>query len=160
MSRTHADGHPSAGERLADTFGELVRRESRSLVYGELTAGLHPAVDSSTYPVLSGLDRAGPRSAARLGQEIGLDRSVVSRHADRLQQAGLLRREPDPADRRASLLVLTPEGDRLVTHMRARLADHFNAYLATWPAEESEAFAQALSRFTREALLPREKWGP
>jgi DNA-binding MarR family transcriptional regulator len=147
---------PTAGERIADDFGEIVRRESRAVVYGELTAGLGPALHEATYPVLSGLARGGPRSAARLGHDIGLDRSVVSRHADRLQSAGLLRREPDPADKRASLLVLTGEGERVVVRMRARLAERFDTYLAHWPAEEAEAFARALRRFTHEALLPRE----
>lgn len=146
----------TAGERIAEDFGDIVRRESRAVVYGELTAGLGPALDEATYPVLSGLARGGPRSAARLGHDIGLDRSVVSRHADRLQGAGLLRREPDPADRRASLLVLTAEGERVVARMRARLAERFDAYLAHWPPAEAESFARALHRFTQEALLPRE----
>ncbi len=147
---------PTAGERIADDFGDIVRREARAVVYGELTAGLGPALDEATYPVLSALARGGPRSAARVGHDIGLDRSVVSRHADRLQAAGLLRREPDPADRRASLLVPTDEGARVVARMRSRLAGRFDAYLAHWPADEAEAFARALRRFTHEALLPRE----
>jgi DNA-binding MarR family transcriptional regulator len=140
------------GATVAEAIGELVRRESRARMYGRLTRGLGPEVDETTYPVLSGLARGGPRSAARLAADIGLDRSVVSRHADRLQRAGLLRREADPEDGRATLLILTEDGASVVGEMRARLAARIDDYLAGWPPQEARAFAAALRRFTAEAL--------
>jgi len=63
--------------------------------------------------VLSTLARTGPLTVARLAEHVGIDRSGTSRYADRLQQAGLLERQPGPADRRMSLISLTPEGARL-----------------------------------------------
>jgi DNA-binding MarR family transcriptional regulator len=100
--------------------------------------------------VISALDRYGPRSAAQLAEDIGLDRSVVSRHATRLAGAGLIERLPDPADRRAALLTLTAHGRRAVGQMRARLATVLDDYLASWPPGEAERFAAGLRRFIEE----------
>jgi DNA-binding MarR family transcriptional regulator len=146
-------GHGTAGEQVADALGRILRRSSRSRLYGELTADLGPAVDEATYPVLSGLGRFGPISAAGLGAELGLDRSVVSRHATRLEDGGLLRRERDPHDARASLLVLTERGEPVVAELRRRLATRLDSYLASWPPGQAVAFAEALARFTLEGPL-------
>lgn len=148
------DEHRTNGEQVADALGQILRKSSRSLLYGGLTAGLGAQVDEATYPVLSGLGRFGPLSAATLGAELGLDRSVVSRHATRLEAGGLLGREPDPHDARASLLVLTERGDQVVAELRRRLAAHLDQYLDDWPADQAAAFARALERFAREGLVP------
>lgn len=149
------------GELVAEAIGQILRKSSRSRLYGELTAGLAPSLDEATYPVLSALGRYGALSAAALGAEIGLDRSVVSRHATRLEDGGLLRREPDPRDARASLLVLTEPGEQAVAELRRRLATLLDDYLRDWPADQADAFAHALGRFAREALaVPGEASPP
>lgn len=140
----------TAGSDVADAFGLLLRRTTRARLYKKLTAGVHDGLDESTYPVLSGLARFGPLSAAQLAEEIGIDRSVASRHASRLEDAGLLRREPDPSDRRAVLLTLTDPGRQAVKEMRRRLANAFEAYLATWPRAEAQSFAASLRRFAEQ----------
>lgn len=150
---TAAAAGPTPGEQVADALGQILRRSSRSRLYTELTADLGPAVDEATYPVLSGLGRFGPLSAAGLGAELGLDRSVVSRHATRLEDGGLLRRERDPHDARAALLVLTGPGRQAVAELRRRLAGRLDEYLSTWPPEQAAAFALALERFTLDGPL-------
>ncbi|AZQ74391.1 MULTISPECIES: MarR family winged helix-turn-helix transcriptional regulator [Streptomyces] len=135
------------GHEIADALGTLLRRGTRAQLYARLTDGLGEAVDETTYPVLSGLARTGPRSAADLAGEIGLDRSGVTRRATRLEEAGLLRREPDPDDRRATLLALTETGHRTVRTTRQRLATLIEASLASWPPEEAQSFARQLHRF-------------
>jgi DNA-binding MarR family transcriptional regulator len=138
------------GGEIADTLGHLLQRSTRAHLYARLTAGLDSALDEATYPVISGLARLGAQSAAQLAADIGIDRSVVSRHATRLERAGLIARLPDPADQRATLLSLTARGRQAVQEMRQRLAAAFDDYLATWPPGEARLFAANLSRFTRE----------
>ena len=135
------------GREIADALGVLLKRSTRIQLHRTLTTGMGEAVDELTYPILSGLARSGPRSAADLAPEVGLDRSGVTRRASRLEAAGLVRREPDPADRRATLLTLTDEGEDTVETLRRRLADHITAGLAAWPAAEATAFAAHLCRF-------------
>ncbi|HEY0936538.1 MAG TPA: MarR family transcriptional regulator [Trebonia sp.] len=44
---------------------------------------------------------------------LGLDHSTVTKMLQRLERAGLVTREPSAADRRSTLVRLTPEGRRL-----------------------------------------------
>ncbi|GAA1041881.1 hypothetical protein GCM10009566_40500 [Streptomyces murinus] len=148
MESSHTENE--VGQEIADALGVLLRRTTRTRLHQKLTEGMGEAVDELTYPVLSALARIGPCSAAELAPEVGLDRSGVTRRASRLQDAGLVRREPDPADQRAQLLVLTEPGLRAVAELRGRLAAHIMASLSEWPPGEAEAFARGLHRFTLE----------
>ncbi|MFJ7250349.1 MarR family winged helix-turn-helix transcriptional regulator [Kitasatospora sp. NPDC098652] len=138
------------GHEIAEALGLLLRRSTRAGLHAQLTDGLGEAVDELTYPVLSGLARTGPCSAADLGREIGLDRTTVTRRADRLEEAGLLRREADPGDRRATLLVLTDRGQDAVRATRQRLAARIEDSLASWPAQDARTFARLLRTFVDE----------
>ncbi|MFF2045322.1 MarR family winged helix-turn-helix transcriptional regulator [Kitasatospora sp. NPDC058170] len=140
----------TTGNDIAHALGLLLRRGTRARIYAHLTDGLGEAVDELTYPVLSGLARTGPCSAADLGREVGLDRTTVTRRADRLERAGLLRREPDPADGRATLLALTDDGRSTVAATRDRLATAIAASLASWPQTDAQDFARLLRRFVEQ----------
>jgi DNA-binding MarR family transcriptional regulator len=142
-----------AGREIAEVLGLLVRRTTRTHLYGQLTEGIDGALDELTYPVLSGLARTGPCSAANLAREVGLDRSNVTRRADRLERAGFLRREPDPADRRATLLALTDEGQLAVGVTRNRLVARVQDSLASWAPTDVESFARQLRWFVEEGPL-------
>ncbi|MFE4873739.1 MarR family winged helix-turn-helix transcriptional regulator [Streptomyces sp. NPDC056682] len=138
------------GHEIAEALGILLRRTTRAQLHRRLTEGMGEGVDEVTYPVLSALARTGPRSAADLAPDVGIDRSGVTRRASRLEAAGLINREPDPHDRRAQLLVLTERGRLAVAELRARLAAHITTSLSTWPPGEAEAFAHQLRRFIAE----------
>ncbi|MFI9100957.1 MarR family winged helix-turn-helix transcriptional regulator [Streptomyces fildesensis] len=140
----------TTGDDIAHTLGLLLRRSTRTRLHTRLTDGLEEAVDDLTYPVLSGLARTGPCSAADLGREVGLDRTTVSRRADRLERSGLLERHPDPDDSRATLLTLTDDGDAIVAVTRRRLADAIEDSLASWPQADARTFARLLRRFVDE----------
>ncbi|MGW7491367.1 MarR family winged helix-turn-helix transcriptional regulator [Streptomyces sp. NPDC054786] len=138
------------GHEIAEALGILLRRTTRTRLHKRLTEGMGESLDELTYPVLSALARTGPRSAADLAPDVGLDRSGVTRRASRLEDAGLLRREADPTDRRAHLLVLTEQGESAVEELRARLAAHIMASMSSWPPGEAERFAHHLRRFIVE----------
>jgi DNA-binding MarR family transcriptional regulator len=139
--------------RIADALGVVLQRRFRVDAYQRLTSGVADGLDGATYPVLSGVARTGPVSAARLGQEIGLDRSIVSRRAARLVSAGLLMTDIAPTDARAVLLSLTPDGERVVRVLRARLADAIDEHLADWSPPDRAQFAALLARFAESGSL-------
>jgi DNA-binding MarR family transcriptional regulator len=142
----------TAGARLQVALGLLLQRRHRARIYGELLEPFAGVVDEATYPVLSGIGRAGATTSAKLGVEIGLDRSVVSRHSDRLEALGLVHRSPDPDDARATLLRLTDEGEAVLARLRERLATIFQRRLDRWPPEQAAAFVVGLERFVHESL--------
>lgn len=60
--------------------------------------------------VLFLLQEKDGRMLSEIGQVIGVDNSAVTGLADRLEKAGYVTREPNPADRRAWHLHITPQG--------------------------------------------------
>ena len=64
-------------------------------------------------PVLAFLDEGGVR-ATEIARLAGLHKQVVGRLVDELEDLGVVERTPDPADRRAKLVVPTAEGIALV----------------------------------------------
>jgi DNA-binding MarR family transcriptional regulator len=83
----------------------LVERVERRLA----EAGLPPL---AWYDVLWALERAegGRVRLSDLAERIVLSRSNTTRLVDRLEQAGLARREPSEEDGRGSYAILTPAG--------------------------------------------------
>ncbi|MFI9081494.1 MarR family winged helix-turn-helix transcriptional regulator [Streptomyces sioyaensis] len=145
--------HEDVGVAVADALGVLLRRENRAQIYGEVTRNIAEGIDEVSYPVISGLARQGPCTAAKLAVEVGLDRSVVSRRATDLQAAGLLVRSPDPSDSRGTLLMLTPAGHAAVAAMRSRLAHLIEEHLGEWPTEEVAVFVKILRHFVEDGLF-------
>ncbi|MGW7541407.1 MarR family winged helix-turn-helix transcriptional regulator [Streptomyces sp. NPDC054770] len=129
---------------LEQALGQLLLRRNRTALYDAILDSAPTGVDRQTYPVLSGLARLGPQSAARLADEVGIDRSGASRYADRLESAGLLERSPDPRDGRATLLALTPEGRAAVTGLRDALTQHLAALIADWPDGQAQALIDGI----------------
>jgi DNA-binding MarR family transcriptional regulator len=90
-----------------------------------------------------------------LAQQVLLSRSGLTRLVDRLEAAGLLRREPDPTDRRGAFAVLTDAGYEALRRtwpLYARgIQDHFGRYLMP---EEAGVLARALQRVADAVELP------
>ena len=59
----------------------------------------------------------GRRRMGELAEAVVLSRTAIVRLVDRLQDAGLVRREPVPEDRRGSYVVVTPEGTATLKRM-------------------------------------------
>jgi DNA-binding MarR family transcriptional regulator len=103
----------------------------------------------SWYDVLLELS-AAPEQRLRmheLASAVVLSRSGLTRLVDRLEKAGLLRREPDPADGRGSFAVLTDVGagmrERMWPVYARGIAEHFGAHVSD---EEAEVLTRALGR--------------
>ena len=79
------------------------------------------------HDVLATLRRTGPPYQLRPSDFTGslmLTSSGTTKRLDRLEQAGLVARAPDPADRRGVLITLTPQGRELIDRVtEAHLAN-------------------------------------
>jgi DNA-binding MarR family transcriptional regulator len=98
------------------------------------------------YAVLSRLSDQPLRGQAVLAEAIGADKTRLIDILDDLQDRGLIRREPDPADRRARLLALTAKGRRLRDQVRRAIRREEERLLAALPVTERAAFLRALRR--------------
>ncbi|MFF8607171.1 MarR family winged helix-turn-helix transcriptional regulator [Streptomyces sp. NPDC015346] len=87
----------------------------------------------------------------RMAVEIGAAPPAVSRLCDRLEAAGLLRREPGRASRREIGLVLTVAGDDLIGALLARRYARFGEVLSRMPSAERTGLLSGLQAFTDAA---------
>ena len=78
-------------------------------LFGELAAQGHPDVRPRHGAVLAHLDREGMR-ATDLARSSGRHKQVIGHLIDELVALGYVERRPDPADRRAKLVVPTERG--------------------------------------------------
>jgi DNA-binding MarR family transcriptional regulator len=90
--------------------------------------------------ILSG----GSRPMSSLGRELGVSLSAMTQIADRLERARLVRRVPDPADRRVKCLELTSRGEKTMRCRREARAERVRELLRQLSAEER---AGALATF-------------
>lgn len=104
----------------------LIRTHTR--VWDQVEAEMRRShgLTMARYDVLAQLDQADGRlGLGQLAASIVLSPSGLSKLLDRMDAVGLVRREADPSDARATSAVITPKGRRLV---KAARADH-HAYL-------------------------------
>jgi DNA-binding MarR family transcriptional regulator len=80
--------------------------------------------------VLLAIVGSGPIGLKELAERESLNPTMLSRVVASLAQAGLVRRTPDPSDRRAALAEATVEGRRLRDRMRRERSDVLAAHLA------------------------------
>src|SRR2546423_13123516 len=66
------------------------------------------------YQVLAAATHEVPGTQLALAQHLGVDRTVMTYLLDDLERAGLISRQPDPADRRARRVVATDAGRELL----------------------------------------------
>lgn len=71
---------------------------------------------------------------------------TLTARLDRLEEAGLLERRPDPDDRRGRLLFLTSRGERLLPEVVAELLQIENDLLAPLPISVRNRLAADLGR--------------
>ncbi|WP_431941262.1 MarR family winged helix-turn-helix transcriptional regulator [Nocardia grenadensis] len=107
------------------------------------------------YTVLIALSRGTARGQGVLAQEIGADKTRIIAVLDDLQDRGLIERTPDPTDRRARLLELTPEGHRIAAAVQAEIQARENEQvLEQLPAADRRGFLNALRILTEFSKHP------
>ncbi|TCC28081.1 MarR family winged helix-turn-helix transcriptional regulator [Kribbella speibonae] len=116
----------------------------RELIALELPVLAAHDVSMWGYSVLTALDDTPVRTQAALAEAIGADKSRIIGTLDELQQAGLIERTPDPADRRARLLSITPQGRRVRRTVRKEIQAQEEQVLTTLAPTDRKTFVRIL----------------
>ncbi|MEU9720695.1 MarR family transcriptional regulator [Streptomyces sp. NPDC047976] len=133
---TTSDGRPDLAAMIVPL--------GRALVAAELPVLREHGLAMWAYAVLLGLDDEPVRTQAALAREIGADKTRIIGVLDDLEDRGLIRRQPDPDDRRARVLSLTPEGRRTRDAVQSAIRQREERLLARLPAEDRRGFLNAL----------------
>ncbi len=130
----------------------------RALTAAELPVLRRHGLTMWGYVVLLALREEPVRTQAALAEAIGADKTRIIGVLDELQRDGLIRREPDPADRRARLLAITASGKTRRAAAQADIQRQEEHLLAQLPAADRDGFLRALR--TLAALPPGQITGP
>jgi DNA-binding MarR family transcriptional regulator len=131
---------------IEQALTRLIRRGNQPRVHERLAARAGVTLDRAAYAALCRVHEAGPLRLSELAARMGVDASTASRQVQQLERAGLVGRVGDPADRRASLLELTAEGDRVLARMRQARRDRLAQVLEGWSRADRRTLAAMLSR--------------
>jgi DNA-binding MarR family transcriptional regulator len=98
-------------------------------------AGVNP----TSWAILSELSLDGWLTNGQLAERLGMSTGGVTPALDRLVKLGYLERNPNPADRRSSIIAITPEGQRVLSRTTDALAAHLEQAIEALDEGEREA---------------------
>ncbi|OPG03862.1 MarR family transcriptional regulator [Streptomyces sp. GKU 895] len=95
-----------------------------------------------------------PQGMTELGETLGLAKSSLTGLVDRTVRRGLVRREPDPRDRRAVRVRLTEQGAELAEEFYEETCRRIDALPAGLTPAERDRLAALLSRVVLDNKVP------
>jgi DNA-binding MarR family transcriptional regulator len=136
----------TAPARLRNTPSRLVTQTAvhahRLVAQGLAAAGAH----RYHYALLAALEEFGPASQAELGRRGGMDRSDVVAAINELVDRKLVRRTPDPSDRRRNTITITVTGRRQLRRLDGVLAGIQDDLLEPLSGAERTQLTRLLTR--------------
>ncbi|WSC18828.1 MarR family winged helix-turn-helix transcriptional regulator [Streptomyces sp. NBC_01387] len=97
---------------------------------------------------------AQPRGMSELSAMLGLEKSSLTGLVDRAERRGLVRREPDPQDRRAVRVALTVDGSTVAGDFYADTTARMEALADGIGPAERDRLAAVLGRVVRANEVP------
>jgi DNA-binding MarR family transcriptional regulator len=124
---------------------ELIKLVRHLETFGRRSS-LYVAVDRAGYLAMRMLEGLGPVTANALAQSLGLDASTVTRQVTALESQGLVERCANPADKRSSTIVLTPDGLQTMREVEQARRLHIEALVSDWEDAGQLDLGLALTR--------------
>jgi MarR family transcriptional regulator, organic hydroperoxide resistance regulator len=131
-------------------LGALLYALTRAVVAAEEPVLRAHDLEMWDYVVLSRLAGAAAPTQATLAAAVGRDKTRLIPLLDRLEARGLLRRTPDPDDRRNRIVALTPEGRALVVRCRDGIRAMEDELLAGLAPDDLTGLRRLLTRAADE----------
>ncbi len=137
----------SSDDNLAEAFWAVARRLRHRTKVALEPWDLSPSLARA----LSVLARHGELRLSTLAEHLRIVPRSATEVADDLQRAGLVERRPDPADRRAVLVVLTAEGERTAQAIQAARQAEGAQFFAALDATDRADIARVLAKLRDDA---------
>ena len=131
--------------RLEQEIGVLIRRVKR--VIGERARAVHPDLQPASYLMLTFLASEGPQRSSVVSERFNVDKGAISRQVQHLCDLGLLEREPDPADGRATLISASADAVRRMAAVDRDRRRWLEEQLKEWSEDDLREFVTGLGRY-------------
>ncbi|HEY7486715.1 MAG TPA: MarR family transcriptional regulator [Streptosporangiaceae bacterium] len=136
-------------ERALTRIAYLITRTRR---HDRVRSAAGVSLDRAAVVILRQLADSGPLRPGELASRLEVEAPHVTRQVQRLQQEGYVDRVPDPGDRRAQVVRLTPAGRAAVERVREVGRRGMEAALATWTPRELHQLATLFHRMVDDFL--------
>jgi DNA-binding MarR family transcriptional regulator len=103
-------------------------------------AGVHPY----HYAILATLAEGERETQGAIADALDYDRGQLVGLLDELEEAGLVERRRDPDDRRRQVVVMTPEGRKMLTKLRALARKLDGEFLAPLTLDQRQQLRELL----------------
>ncbi|MGW7680491.1 MarR family winged helix-turn-helix transcriptional regulator [Kribbella sp. NPDC054772] len=135
-----------AAEQIAGLLDRIVRRQRRAS-----REGFGDSVTHGQFRVLRTLDNAEQTlRLSELASRLGIVPRSATSVVDDLEAAGLVARQPDPHDRRATLVDLTPDGRKILANLREKRRDVMVSQLTRLNDREQQTLITLLQRLAED----------
>ena len=149
-------GVDDAVSRIDDALNTLVRRTQGPRAQEQLTARAGLSLDRAAYPLLRRIGEGETVRTSDVAAALSLDVSTVSRQVRELELDGLVARQPDPSDGRASILALTAAGHQALERLRRARRELLAQVVAHWPDQDRAALADLICRLADDMVAHQD----
>lgn len=148
MSTTSSRENPSRRESELALGVELNALLSASRALTEQTAAaFHPDLQPAAFHLARWLYAYGPANPSTLAEAVAMDRSSTSHLIGKLRRLDLVTSSPDPADRRGTIIALTPTGATQVENALDLRGSTYFARTDSWSSDELDTLTALLHKF-------------
>ncbi|MCX5999511.1 MAG: MarR family transcriptional regulator [Chloroflexi bacterium] len=129
---------------VEDLFRVLPIVHRRLLRFGFEAIGTD--ISRHHFVVMKMLDDLGPQHVSAVGSRLMISRPQMTHVAGKMVRLGLIERQPDPSDRRVTILRLTDHGRLVLVQCREMIRDSVKEHLATLDKQDLEEFSALLKK--------------
>ncbi|HET8708917.1 MAG TPA: MarR family transcriptional regulator [Candidatus Saccharimonadales bacterium] len=142
-------------DALEQAMSQLHRALSRHRRWEHIALQAGVDLDRTSAAVLQSLARPETSHCKlhEIAGKLGIEAAAITRKAQLLEQAGLLRRKADQKDGRAYVLSLTAAGKKIATRLHNAKRRELQAALAGWTAADRATLARLVKKLA-DSLEP------
>lgn len=144
-------------ERVLSALTRLMADWTATSTQARIADEADAAVDPIDIPPVYELGGAGPMRASALAALLHVTRPTMSKQLARLERAGLIERQGDPSDGRASVVALSPRGEEIYRRLLFRGREMVAEAMAPWGAGDTARFGALLEEFVARVGVPAEE---
>jgi DNA-binding MarR family transcriptional regulator len=145
-------GAGRARRQLTTQIKDALRDLHNQLSTLNRQVGVQLAIKDTDLDCLDLINRHGPLSPSNLARQAGLHPATITGILDRLENAGWIARERDPADRRAVTVRALPDRGRELYQRFAGMNSAMDSICGDYDEQQLELLADFLRRTTDAGL--------
>ncbi|WP_228000307.1 MarR family winged helix-turn-helix transcriptional regulator [Mycolicibacterium sp. P1-5] len=139
-------------DSISRTLARVVRLTSSRSLFARDVSAAGVALTQPSYALLRILLDNGALAMGALARGAHMDMGMATRQVTSLVEAGLVTRNPHPADLRVALVEATPKGRRVAAKLLEVRIGHLRRALSAWTTTELDELDGLLTRFVADLV--------